>query len=95
MPQAQLPFFPEDIKLINEHVGVQKREGVVYYFNGSMPVFQHQEKDLASFRLFTSQLVVNGNAKQTEIYKAFDISPISVKRWVKKYREQGAEAFFY
>jgi transposase len=59
-----------------------------------MPVFQHPEKDYASFRLFTSQLVVNGNVKQVEIINAFNVSAISVKRWVKKYREQGAESFF-
>ena len=95
MPQARLPFFPDDIELINMHIGVQKKNGIVYYFNGMMPVFQHPEEDLSSFRLFTSQLVVNGNVKQVDIVDAFGVSSISVKRWVKKYREKGAEAFFY
>lgn len=95
MPQTRLPFFPEDIELINNYIGIQKRNSIVYYFNGAMPVFQHPENDYSSFRLFTSQLVVNGNAKQVEIVKAFNVSPISVKRWVKKYREEGAESFFY
>ena len=95
MPQTRLPFFPDDIELINNYIGFQKKNGTVYYFNGAMPVFQHPEKDYASFRLFTSQLVVNGNAKQVEIVNAFNVSAISVKRWVKKYREQGAGSFFY
>jgi len=95
MPQARLPFFPEDIELINMHIGVQKKSKIVYYFNGMMPVFQHPEDDLSSFRLFTSQLVVNGNVKQVDIVRTFGVSTISVKRWVKKYREKGAEAFFY
>jgi len=95
MPQTRLPFFPEDIKLINTHIGFQKKEGVVYYFNGMMPVFQHPENDYASFRLFTSQLVVNGNVKQMDIVRAFVVSKVSVKRWIKKYRNNGAEAFFY
>jgi hypothetical protein len=30
MPQTQLPFFPEDIELINNYVGVQKKNGIVY-----------------------------------------------------------------
>jgi hypothetical protein len=94
MPQTRIPFFPDDINLINTYIGVQKRNGIVFYFNGAMPIFQHPENDLSSFRLFTSQLIVNGNAKQSEIVRAFDISAISVKRWVKKYREQGAESFF-
>ena len=94
MPQIRLPFFPEEIELINNYVGFQKKNGIVYYFNGMMPVFQHPAEDISSFRLFTSQLVVNGNAKQSEIVRAFNVSAISVKRWVKKYREKGAEAFF-
>ena len=95
MPQTRLPFFPEDVELINTYIGVIKTNRIVYYFNGAMPVFQHPENDYSSFRLFTSQLVVNGNVKQIDIVKAFGVSPISVKRWVKKYREQGAESFFY
>lgn len=94
MPQTRLPFFPEEIELINHHIGFQKRNSTVYYFNGAMPVYQHPVDDYASFRLFTSQLVVNGNAKQVEIVRAFNVSPISVKRWVKKYKEEGAESFF-
>lgn len=95
MPQTQLPLFHEDITLINSLVGFQKRNNIVYYFNGSMPIYQHPEDDIKSFRLFTSQLIVNGNAKQVEIVKAFGVSPISAKRWVKRYREEGAQGFFY
>jgi hypothetical protein len=94
MPQTRLPFFPEEITLINQHIGFQKKDKIVWYFNGMMPVFQHSECDYQSFRLFTSQLVVNGNCKQSEIVKAFNISSVSVKRWVKKYREQGSKSFF-
>jgi hypothetical protein len=95
LTQTRLPLFPEDIELINTYIGVQKKNGIVYYFNGAMPVFQHPENDYASFRLFTSQLVVNGNVRQVDIVRAFNVSSISVKRWVKKYREEGAGAFFY
>ena len=94
MPQTRLPFFPEHITLINQHIGFKKIADIIYYFNGSMPVFQHPASDIESFRLFTNQLVVNGNCKQSEIVKAFNVSQISVKRWVKKYREEGASAFF-
>ena len=55
MAQTSLPFFPEDIRLINSTIGFQKRNGIVYYFNGNMPVFQHQGKDIKSFRLYTTQ----------------------------------------
>lgn len=94
MPQTSLPFFPDDIRLINSLIGFQKRNGIVYYFNGSMPIYQHGEKDIRSFRLYTSQLIINGNATQSDIVRAFGVSAISVKRWVKRYREEGASGFF-
>lgn len=95
MPQTRLPFFPDDIELINNYIGVKRQNGIIYYFNGAMPVFQHVEADYASFRLFTTQLVVNGNVKQAEIVRAFGVSPSSIKRWVRKYKKNGSEVFFY
>ena len=94
MPQTLLPIFPTDTTLINPLIGFSKRGHTVYYFNGQMPIFSHAADDLRSFRLITAQLVVNGNATQAEIVRAFGISIISMKRYVKLYREEGAAGFF-
>lgn len=64
------------------------------YFNGHLPVFTHGAQDLASFRLFTSQLIINGTATQGQIVRAFGVPLTTVKRCVKKYRQSGAKAFF-
>jgi DNA invertase Pin-like site-specific DNA recombinase len=85
MPQMLLPLFPADATSINELVGFCRRDDFVYYFNGQMPIFSHHVNDLKSFRLITSQLV---------LVRAFRVSKISVKRYVKRYREEGAEGFF-
>ena len=85
--QALLPLFPVEATLINSVVGVQKREGTVYYFNGAMPIFKHIESDIDSFRYITSQLIMNGVCKQKEIVNCFGVSDISVKRWVKRHKE--------
>jgi len=87
-------MFPSDVTEINELVSFAKREGTVYYFNGPMPVFSHAETDRASFRMFTSQLVIHDNCTQAEIVRAFGISAISMKRYVKQYRQSGAAGFF-
>ena len=87
-------MFPSDVTEINPLVSFAKREGTVYYFNGPMPVFSHGEQDWASFRMFTSQLVVNGNGTQMEMVRAFGISAVSMKRYVKQYREKGIASFF-
>ena len=61
MPQPHLQLFPADATSINPPVSFAKREGRVYSFNGPMLVFSHDEKDYASFQMFTSQLVEDGN----------------------------------
>lgn len=93
-PQIQLPIFPAGVTPINEHLAVQCQEGQVVYLNGHLPVFTHEAKDVAAFRLFTSQLVVNGTASQAEIVRAFGVAAITVKRCVKKYRREGAKGLF-
>ena len=94
MVQPLLPMFPSDVTEINPLMSFAKREGTVYYFNGPMPVFSHAESDRASFAMFASQMVVNGNCRQAEIVRAFGISAISVKRYVKRYRQSGTAGFF-
>jgi len=87
-------MFPADVTEINPLMSFAKREGTVYYFNGPMPVFSHAESDRASFAMFASQMVVNGNCRQAEVVRAFGISAISVKRYVKRYRQSGTAGFF-
>lgn len=94
MPQELLPIFPAEATPISDLISFAKRDGRVYYFHGCMPVLSHEAEDKRSFRLFTSQLVDEGNCKQAEIVRAFGVSAISVKRWVKAYRAEGAAAFF-
>ncbi len=39
--QKQMPFFPEETKLINATVGVYQKEGFVYYLHNGCPVHCH------------------------------------------------------
>ncbi len=94
MPQVQLPLFPVGVTRINDGLAFSCRDGQVVYLNGHLPVFTHGETELAAFRLFTTQLIVNGSATQGEIVRAFGVSVTTVKRCVKRYRAAGAAAFF-
>ena len=67
MPQLQLPLFPAESKAITEEIGVHCQDGKVVYVCGLLPVFQHGADDLASFRMFTSQMVTHGTAKAAQI----------------------------
>ena len=94
MPQLPLPIFPAGVTEINSQIAVQKEAGRVCYFHGHLPVFQHEEQDVRSFRMFTSQMIAGGTAKPKEIVQTFGVPMITVKRYVKLYREHGAKGFY-
>jgi transposase len=94
MPQVQLPIFPAGTTKISAEMAFEKRDGKVVYFNGHLPVFMHAQEDVGAFRLYTSQLIVNGTASQRQIVEAFGVPLVTVKRCVKRLRERGPGAFF-
>ena len=94
MPQLQLPIFPEGMTPINSNLAFVRKDRTITYVYGSLPIFSHDVDDMRTFRMFTSQLYVNGSAKQAEICRAFGVSRISLKRSVKLYREKGMAGFF-
>jgi len=94
MPQLQLPIFPAGVTEINSQIAVEKKAGTVYYLYGHLPVFHHGEDDVPGFRMFTSQMIVNGTVKPKEIVGAFGVPMVTVKRYVKVLRERGAEGFY-
>jgi hypothetical protein len=94
MPQRQLPIFPAGVTEINSSIAVHKEGKQVWYIYGHLPVFHHDEGDVRSFRMFTSQMIVNGTVKPKEVVKAFGVPNITIKRYVKIFREQGVEGFY-
>jgi hypothetical protein len=94
MPQLHLPMFPTGVTHITSELAFEKKDGQITYFNGHMPVFTHGEKDIATFRMITSQFCVSGYAKQSDIIRAFGVTSISMKRSVKLYREKGTKGFY-
>jgi transposase len=94
MPQLQLPIFAAGVTEINSRVAVQKEAGTVWYVHGLLPVFQHDEADVRSFRMFTSQMIAGGTVRPKEIVKTFGVPMITVKRYVKLYRECGVAGFY-
>src|SRR5256885_10623795 len=94
MPQVQLPIFPAGSVEINRDLACRAEGEQAVYFNGHLPVFTHAKSDLASFRLFTSQLIVQGSATQGHVAKAFGVPLVAIKRATKFYRERASGGFF-
>jgi len=94
MPQMLMPLFPDGATQINELLSFVKRDGQVTYFHGVMPLFHHDANDVATFRMFTAQLCVNGNVQQADIVRAFGVTSISMKRAVQRFRTKGPAGFY-
>src|SRR6266699_5350337 len=89
MPQLQLPIFRQGLRSISEDLAFQREDGKMVYCHGLLPVFQHEEKDLKSFRMFTSQLIGNGRVRQGDIVRAFGVPLAPGMRYMKVHRQQG------
>jgi|GEM_PF-2923884 len=80
MPQIQLPVFPNGSVEINRDLACRTEGEQVIYYNGHLPGFMHDKSDLASFRLFTAQLIVQCSATQGDINRAFGVPLVAIKR---------------
>ena len=92
--QLQFPFFPREARLINEHLGVYEKDGLVQYILNGLPFYSHGKEDINAFRFITSNLIHHGLCRKVEIERFFSVSEDSVSRAYKKYLEQGEEGFF-
>ena len=92
--QLRLPLFPVDTRLISSCLGVYQKDMLVQYIANGLPVYSHGVDDLQSFRFITSNFIKEGLCKSTEVARCFCIPIDTVKRSLKKLREQGEVAFF-
>ena len=89
-----MPLIADGATRLSDSISVTRENGQWVYFCGVQPVFQHAESDVASFRMFTAQLICQGACRLVDIVRAFGVSKQSVIRSVNKYRVGGTEAFY-
>ena len=95
MPKLRAPVFPSKSTCITEPFSVELRpDKWVVYFNSLSPMFQHEESDLPTFRMFTSMLIDMGEVRQADVVKVFGVPLPTVKRYLKLLRVEGTQAFF-
>jgi transposase len=92
--QLQLPIFPREAQLINDHVGVYEKDGLVQYIVNGAPVYCHAKDDINAFRFITSNFIHQGICRKVEIERFFGVSEDSIHRYYKKFLEKGEQGFF-
>ena len=92
--QSQLPFFPNNTKLINDSVGFREQDGTVYYLHNGNPIYCHSTSDRNGYRFALANLVVNKLCMISELCTALGEGRKNIERYAKAYRENGAGYFF-
>ena len=94
MPQMQLPIIPQGATPVTADLSFERRGDEVSYFYGSLKTFTHHANDRSSLLMITAQFCVNGQARQADVAKAMGLPQITLKRAVKKLREDGPAGFY-
>lgn len=79
--------------MITPSLAVYEQEGEVYYSLSGMPIFTHDSKDHWQFRYITSNLLHRGLCRQVDIVNVFHVSPDSVRRYLRKFEQEGMQGF--
>ena len=78
MPQLHLLMFPTGVTHMTSELAFEKKDGGITYFNGHMPVFTDDEKDVVIFRMITTSCA-SGSAEQSNIIRTFGVTSIKAK----------------
>lgn len=92
--QLSLPIFPVGSILISDCLGVFSDAQIVHYIVNGLPVFQHAEEDVDSFRFIISNFISQGLCKKVDVMRAFHVSESFVQRACKKSAIEGGAGFF-
>lgn len=92
--QLNLPIFPKETRLVNEHLGVYEHDGLIQYIVNGLPVYSHPKEDIRAFRFITSNFIHQRICRKVEIERFFGVSEDSVWRYYKKFVNQGEAGFF-
>ena len=77
----ELPIFPAGVVQVNGRLGVEKKEGMVYYFNYQNPIHVHKVEDRNAFRYITANLVVSGICKIHILFRVLGIVRCNLERY--------------
>jgi hypothetical protein len=85
--------FPSDIKIINKNLVLINKEGRLYFFNGSGPIYSCTTDDKAGIRLAEGMFLDLKIALPSELARALGVNQSTVHRNRQKYQEGGVGAF--
>ena len=79
---------------LNADLACRCDAGEVVPFHGQLRVCTRAQSDVASFRMVTRQLIVQGSVTTGPVQRTFGVPLVSIKRGTKLYRARWAAGFF-
>lgn len=92
--QLILPIFPANAKYISSSLMVFEKDGIVNYLANGLPVYAHPVDNINSFRFIICNFIERGLCRTREVANCFGIPENSVSHQLRRYRKEGANAFF-
>ena len=91
--QHSIQFLPKEIQIISDRLGFVRDDKNIVFYNASGPIHMCAVDDKAGLRIAQGMLVDLKLARPKQIASALGVSPSTVQRNKKKYKEGGTKAF--
>lgn len=93
MLQQILPLVPSGANKIGDLLSLVREDDYIRYYFGGFQIGFHKTSDTATFKAKICEFIFCGVCRNKDVLKSFAISASSLKRWMRQYKEKGAESF--
>jgi prepilin-type processing-associated H-X9-DG protein len=93
MSQPILPLIPSGANKVGELLSIVRENEYTKYYMGVFQIGIHKTSDKATFKAKICELIFCGLCRNKDVLKTFPVSSSSLKRWMRQYKEKGADSF--
>jgi len=93
MLQQILPLIPPGATQVGKLLSIVRENEYTKYYMGVFQIGIHKTSDKATFKAKICELIFCGVCRNKDVLKSLAISSSSLKRWMRQYKEKGADSF--
>ena len=93
MSQPILPLIPSGATQVGELLSIVRENEHTKYYMGAFQIGINKTSDKATFKAKICELIFCGVCRNKDVLKSLAISSSSLKRWMRQYKEKGADSF--
>ena len=93
MLQQILPLIPSGATQVGQLLSIVREDDHTKYYMGVFLIGIHKASDTAGFKAKICELIFCGLCRNKDVLKNLAVSSSSLKRWIRQYKEKGADSF--